>query len=68
MKTFVENTTKFIGDIGKLIESNKASLVRGSILDPLNHPSYSEEKVKSLENSKKSYEKSLARLNKKHGF
>lgn len=58
---------EFIGSLNDHVRINKEILIRGSILDPLNHPSYSPEKVAFLKAADASYEKSLAKLNKKHG-
>jgi hypothetical protein len=36
------------GDIGAIIAANRAELKRGTVLDPMNHPSYSDAKVAAL--------------------
>jgi hypothetical protein len=57
----------FVDGVGERVRENKETLIRGSVLDPLNHPSYSPEKVAFLKIADATYEKSLARLNAKHG-
>lgn len=37
-----------IYSIGELLRANKAELIRGSILDPINHPSYSTDKALTI--------------------
>lgn len=47
---------------------NHKELIRGSVLDPLNHPSYSEEKVAQLKADREAHAKELAELNAKYGM
>lgn len=65
----LKNLTSAIGDIiteARLqAKENRQELIRGSVLDPLNHPSYSPEEVKARAEALAKYEKELAKLNKK---
>ena len=46
----------------KTAKERRAELVRGSILDPLNHPSYTPKEVQKLRDNQAAYEAGVAAL------
>jgi len=45
VKRAVQYIRNKLTTIGEHIRRNKAELIRGSVLDPINHPSYSTDKM-----------------------
>jgi len=62
----LNTVVKFIGSVAEKRRQNKLELIRGSVLDPLNHPSYTHEQIASTEAKRVAREKALVRLEKKY--
>lgn len=63
---FLNTVVKFLGAAADKRKLNKLELIRGSVLDPLNHPSYTPEQVAALKDKHVAREKALVRLEKKY--
>ena len=51
------------GDIGATIAANRKELKRGTVLDPMNHPSYSAAKVATLVKAESSRSRAIKSAN-----
>ena len=50
------------------IKGNRQELVRGSVLDPHNHPSYLPERVQELRDNHAAFDREVAALKVKYGI
>ena len=63
---YLDTAIKFLGTIAEKRKINKRELIRGSVLDPMNHPSYTPEQIAATEAKRVAREKALVRLEKKY--
>lgn len=62
----IDNAVDFVVSASEKSKLNKLELIRGSILDPLNHPSYTPEQIAATAAKRVAREKALERLEKKY--
>jgi hypothetical protein len=67
-QSLIETTVQMFGDIREIIADNKRKLVRGSVLDPFGHPSFTEEQSEKYKNNQAAYDLALAKLKTKHNM
>lgn len=63
---YLDTAIKFLGTIAEKRKINKHELIRGSVLDPMNHPSYTPEQITATAAKRVAREKALVRLEKKY--
>lgn len=63
---YLNTAVKFLGAMSEKRKLNKLELIRGSVLDPMNHPSYTPEQITATAAKRVAREKALVRLEKKY--
>jgi hypothetical protein len=67
-QSLIETSVQMFGDIREIIADNKRKLIRGSILDPFGHPSFTVAQSEKYMNNQAAYDLALAALKAKHNM